>query len=116
MVIISTPCANKYSLEWCQNRLTGGLQPSFDGYGRFSTDEPAHLRRLNDDHLKSLFSQTGIDIYKIYHRAHLFETIVRKGRTFRLLPFACVWFGMLDWHLFKHFPNGSTMIALGKKG
>ena len=116
MVIISTPCANKYSLEWSQNRLTGGLQPSFDGYGRFSTDEPAHLRRLNDANLKSLFSQAGVDIYKIYHRAHLFETIVPKGRTFRLLPRPCVWFGMLDWHLFKHFPNGASMVALGKKG
>lgn len=116
MVILSTPCANKYSFEWWQNRLTGGLQPSFDGYGRFSTDEPAHLRRLNDAHLKSLCSQAGIDIYKIYHRAHLFETLVPKGRTFRRMPKACVWLAMLDWHLFKHFSNGATMIALGKKG
>lgn len=115
MVIISTPCANKYSFEWFQNRLTGGLQPSFDGYGRFATDEPAHLRRLNDAHLKSLCSQAGIDIYKIYHRAHLFETLVPKGRTFRLMPKLCVGLGMLDWHLFKHFSNGATMIALGKK-
>lgn len=115
MVIISTPCANKYSFEWLQNRLSGGLQPSFDGYGRFATDEPAHLRRLNDAHLKSLCSQAGIDIYKIYHRAHLFETLVPKGRTFRLMPKICVGLGMLDWYLFKDFSNGSTMIALGKK-
>lgn len=115
MAIISTPCANKYSFEWFQNRLTGGLQPSFDGYGRFATDEPAHLRRLNDAHLKLLCSQAGIDIYKVYHRAHLFETLVPKGRTFRLLPKVCVGLGMLDWYLFKHFSNGATMIALGKK-
>lgn len=115
LTVLSTPCANEFSFEWWQNRLTGGLQPSFDGYGRFKTDEPGHLRRLNDRHLKSLCSEVGIDIYKIYHRAHLFETLAPKGRLFKRIPQLCVGFGMLDWYLFKNFPNGSTMIALGKK-
>lgn len=115
MVIISTPCANKYSIEWLFNRFTGGLQPSVDGYGRFATDEPGHLRRLNDKHLKSLFSNSGVDIYKIYHRAHLFESISPKGRIYKRIPNVAVAFSMLDWYLFKQFPNGSTMIALGKK-
>ena len=115
ITILSTPCANKFSFEWCQNRLIGGLQPSFDGYGRFKTDEPGHLRRLSDRHLKSLCSDVGIEVYKIYHRAHLFETLAPKGRLFKRIPQVCVGFGMLDWYLFKNLPNGSTMIALGKK-
>jgi 2-polyprenyl-3-methyl-5-hydroxy-6-metoxy-1,4-benzoquinol methylase len=115
IAIISTPCANKYSFEWFQNLFAGGFQPSFDNYGRFATDEPGHLRRLNDNHLKSLFSNVGVNVYKIYHRAHLFETLSPKGRLFKRIPQACVAFSMLDWHLFKHFSNGATMIALGRK-
>lgn len=113
--LISTPCANKYSIEWVFNRFTNGLQPSADGYGRFATDEPGHLRRLNDNHLKSLCAEAGINITKIYHRAHLFESISPKGRIFKRMPSVAIGFSMLDWHLFKHLPNGATMVAIGRK-
>ncbi len=116
MVLITTPCANKYSLEWFYNKLTNRLQSSFDGYGRFGTDEPAHLRRLNDKQLRLLFSKSGVDIHKIYHRAHLFITIMEGVKPLKILPNGLrVWFALLDWHLFKHLPNGATMVAVGRK-
>lgn len=115
-VLISTPCANKYSLEWFYNVLTGGLQPSHDGYGRFATDEPGHLRRLNDQQLISLFALAGVQIRKIYHRAHVFTTVVEGFRLIRKLPNALrIQIALVDWHLFKGFPNGATMVAIGEK-
>lgn len=110
MTILTTPCGNKYSLEWLFNKLTFGLQKSVDGYLRFATDEPGHLRRLVDDDIINLFSK--IDILKIYHRAHLFTTLMVP---MKMLPDSLrIRIGLLDWHLFKNLSNGATMIVLGK--
>lgn len=110
-IIMTTPCANKYSLEWFFNKFTSGLQTSFDGYMRFSTDEPAHLRRLVDSDIIDLFA--NVDILKIYHRAHFFTTIMAP---MKILPNNLrIWIGLLDWHLFKNLPNGATMMVMGKK-
>lgn len=116
IALISTPCANKFSLEWFYNALSGGLQPSHDGYGRFATDEPGHLRRLTDLQLKSLFEPAGVQIRKIYHRAHLFTMVMEAFRPMRILPDALrIKLALIDWHLFKDFPNGATMVAIGQK-
>lgn len=115
IVIITTPCSNKYSFEWVINKLTNGLQRSFDGYCRFATDEPAHLRRLSDKDVIWLFYKSDIDIHKIYHRAHFFTTIM-MWRYMSILPESIrVWIGLIDWHLFKNFSNGATMVAIGRK-
>lgn len=117
MLVLTVPCANKYSLEWFFNKLTGGLQPSFDSYGRFATDEPAHLRRLNDGYIKSLFSKYGVGIDKIYHRAHFFTTLMNWIKIIRIIPMALrVQLALLDWYLFKHLPNGASLLAVGRKG
>ncbi len=117
ILLLTTPCANAYSLEWFFNRFTGGLEPSSDGYGRFATDEPGHLRRLTDRHVHSLFEANSVEIFSILHRAHVFTTLVWKFEKFlRFLPAKLrTQLALLDWHLFKHFPNGATMMALGKK-
>ena len=57
--LVTTPCANRFSLEWIKNWLSGGLQPSHDGYGRFATDEPGHLRRLTSRAMTNLFANVG---------------------------------------------------------
>lgn len=115
MFIITTPCANKYSLEWLINKVTGGLQKSFDGYCRFASDEPGHLRRLNSDEVKSLFSSHGMTIKKLYYRAHFFTTIM-AFLPMKILPVQIrVKISMLDWYLFKKYPNGATMIVIGQK-
>ena len=43
-----------------ENRLTGGLQPSHDGYGRSATDDDGHLRRLTDIRLRDMFGAAGV--------------------------------------------------------
>ena len=115
-LLVTTPCANKYSLEWFYNRVTGGLEPSDDGYGRFASDEPAHLRRLTDTHVRAMFSAASVDVFKIYHRAH-FVTLLAAQLNSKVPAFSKLWKALayLDWQLFKHFPNGATMVALGKK-
>jgi ubiquinone/menaquinone biosynthesis C-methylase UbiE len=114
--LVTTPCANRYSLEWLKNWLSGGLQPSRDGYGRFATDEPGHLRRLTSRAMTNLFSNAGANPVVIRFRAHLFTTLLETLSVKKVLPISarekCA---LLDWHLFRLLPNGATMIALYRK-
>ncbi len=113
LAIITTPCANPFSAEWFKMAIKRGFEPSDDLYGRFASDEPAHLRRLTDAHLKTLFERHGVTVKKVYHRTHLFTTIVElrvlRGRLSKGVSRSLA---LLDWHLFKHLPNGATMLAL----
>jgi ubiquinone/menaquinone biosynthesis C-methylase UbiE len=114
--LITTPCANRFSLEWIRNALTGGLQPSHDGYGRFASDEPAHLRRLTSHTMTELFARAGADLEVIRFRAHFFTELVMWLPLIKRLPMAQrAKIALLDWHLFRWLPNGATMIALYRK-
>jgi ubiquinone/menaquinone biosynthesis C-methylase UbiE len=116
LALITTPCANKFSGEWLRMAFTKGFEPSADGFGRFCTDEPGHLRRLTDRHLRDLFRRAGVDVEKIFHRSHLFTPIVEQTRLRRRIPIGLrEKIAMLDWHLFKHLPNGSTLLAICRK-
>jgi ubiquinone/menaquinone biosynthesis C-methylase UbiE len=114
--LVTTPCANRYSLEWVKNCVSGGLQPSRDGYGRFATDEPGHLRRLTSRAMTNLFANAGANAVMLRFRAHLFTTLLESPRVKKLLPISarekCA---LLDWHLFRLLPNGATVIALYQK-
>jgi SAM-dependent methyltransferase len=115
--IITTPCANRFSLEWFMNWVRDGFESSPDGFGRFATDEPGHLRRLNDRQLISLCGRSGLHLSKLFYRAHLFTTMAERLRVRRALPTrVLLWVAMLDWYLFKHLPNGATMLAVFTKG
>ena len=114
--LITTPCANRYSLEWLKNWLSGGLQPSHDGYGRFATDEPGHLRRLTSSSLSNLFANAGADPSTVRFRAHLFTTLLETHSAKKLLPISArAKCALLDWHLFRLLPNGATVIGLYRK-
>jgi hypothetical protein len=117
LALITTPCANRFSLEWFRNALTGGLQPSHDGYGRFATDEPGHLRRLTSQIMTELFAGAGADLEIMRYRSHLFTALVMMGLPLmrRLTMAQRAKITMLDWHLFRWLPNGATMIALYRK-
>jgi SAM-dependent methyltransferase len=115
LALITTPCANRYSFEWFRNRKNG-LQPSPDGYGRFATDEPGHVRRLNDQHIRRLLSAANVQTDKIFHRTHLFTSLMEFQRIARRVPMRLrKEIALLDWHLFKHLPNGATMLVVGRK-
>jgi ubiquinone/menaquinone biosynthesis C-methylase UbiE len=116
LALITTPCANRFSGEWFKTALRSGFEPSHDGYGRFYLDEPGHLRRLRDSHLRDLFEKNGVAIEKIYHRSHMFTPIVEHRFVSPLIPMAArARIALLDWHFFKHLPNGSTLLAIGRK-
>ena len=116
-LLLTTPCANRYSLEWTMNRLRGGLESSFDGFGRFAMDEPGHLRRLDDVQLRELFAPYGVRFSRILHRSHFFTTLMERfGRRPGIVPRRWkVRVAMLDWYLLRMLPNGATMVALGHK-
>ena len=114
-LVLTTPCANPGSLEWLLNRMRGGLQPTADGYGRFATDEPGHLRRLTSRDLRVLLQRAGLVVDRIDYRAQLFAALMMRapGRITRLLGSRIiVWIGLLDWWLFRRLPNAATMVAV----
>lgn len=117
ILVLTTPSANPYSVEWCINRLRGGLLPSFDGYGRFATDEPGHLRRLSDRQLLPLLRRHGLEPMRVFHRAHLFTPLsVRLGARLRRAP-KRLWveLALLDWHLLRWLPNGATVLVIAQR-
>lgn len=113
-LVLSTPCANPGSLEWLLNRRRGGLQRTADGYGRFATDEPGHLRRLTSRDLRVLLARAGLVVDRIDYRAQLFAALMIRipGPVVRLMGRrGMVAFGLLDWRLFRRLPNGATMLV-----
>jgi SAM-dependent methyltransferase len=112
--LITTPCANRGSLEWAINRARDGIQSTTDGYGRFASDEPSHLRRLRARDLHSLLGDAGLLVERVLYSGHLFTTLIGAipGLRPRRLRAGV---GMLDWRLFRQLPNGSTMIVVARK-
>jgi 2-polyprenyl-3-methyl-5-hydroxy-6-metoxy-1,4-benzoquinol methylase len=114
--LITTPCANKFSLEWFLNWTSGGLQPSHDGFGRFASDEPGHLRRLTSEAMNEMFVNAGAIPMALYYRAHFFTTLVENRVAKKVISTPTrAKIALLDWHLLKHFSNGATMLALYQK-
>jgi ubiquinone/menaquinone biosynthesis C-methylase UbiE len=115
-VLITTPCANRLSLEWTANFLTGRLQEMPDGFHRFATDPPEHIRRLNSEELNQIMREADLILDWIRFRGHLFTwpCYMAERRVRHFLPL----FGeiaFLDWRLLRWFPNGSSMIGQWKK-
>jgi len=114
-LVLTTPCANPGSLEWLLNRRRGGLQRTADGFGRFATDEPGHLRRLTSRDLRVLLARAGLIIDRIDFRAQFFTTVTARlpNRVARRLsPRSKVNLALLDWRLFRRLPNGATMVVV----
>jgi SAM-dependent methyltransferase len=117
-LVVTTPCANPGSLEWFLNRSRGGLERTADGYGRFATDEPGHLRRLTSRDLRVLLSRAGLVVDRIDFRAQFFTTAIYRlpRRVARFLPRrAQIAIAMLDWRLLRRCPNGATMVVRGHR-
>jgi len=115
-LLVTTPCANSLSLEWATNFLAGRLQKTPDGFGRFGTDPPEHIRRLNSKDLNDIMREAGLTRDWIRFRAHLFTWpcyfAARRTRRF-LRVFGEIAF--LDWRLFRWFTNGASMIGQFRK-
>jgi hypothetical protein len=117
-LVVTTPCANPGSLEWFLNRCRGGLERTADGYGRFATDEPGHLRRLTSRDLRVLLSRAGLVVDRIAFRAQFFTTAIYRlpRRVARFLPRgAKIAIAMLDWRPMRRLPNWATMVVSGHR-
>lgn len=118
ILVLTTPCANPGSLEWFMNRSRGGLQRSADGFGRFATDEPGHLRRLTSRDVRVLLARAGLTVERIDFRAHFFTTVMallprKVARRVSLRARARL--ALLDWRVFRRLPNGATMVVVAHR-
>jgi ubiquinone/menaquinone biosynthesis C-methylase UbiE len=113
-ILFTTPCANKFSLEWFMVYFTGGLQTTQDGIGRFRRDEPGHLRRLSSRHVEEFFAEAGLRVIRSRFRTHFFTTVAHDFLlrwSWRLAYFIA----SFDWRLLRWFPNGASMLMVGEK-
>jgi SAM-dependent methyltransferase len=117
VLVVTTPCANPGSLEWFLNRRSGGLQTSADGFGRFATDEPGHLRRLTSRDIRVLLARAGLVVDRADFRAHFFTTLMARlpQRIARRIRPAAVAVALLDWRLLRQLPNGATMVVIAHR-
>jgi ubiquinone/menaquinone biosynthesis C-methylase UbiE len=113
-ILFTTPCANKFSLEWFMMYFTSGLQTTEDGIGRFRRDEPAHLRRLTSRHVREFFAEAGLRVIHARFRSHFFTTVAHD-LLFLRFPRLAYRMASLDWRLLRRFPNGASMVIVGEK-
>lgn len=112
-LLLTTPCANRFSLEWFENWATGRIRATPDGYRLFGTDPPEHVRRFTEPELTRLLETCGFRCEWVRFRGHVFARpcYLAHRLTGHFLPL----FGQLaylDWRLFRALPNGSTMIGI----
>jgi ubiquinone/menaquinone biosynthesis C-methylase UbiE len=114
--ILTTPCANAGSGAWWFNRLTGGFEQTLDGFGRFRTDEPAHLRRLRSRDLRALLRNAGLEVQAVRWWGHLATALADVAPGVHRLPLrARQALARLDWRLARALPTGAAMIAIARK-
>jgi SAM-dependent methyltransferase len=112
VLVATTPCANAGSPEWLWNVARRGIQRSPDGYRRFATDEPGHLRRLTSTELARLLDDAGARVQRSYYRGQLFTPLAMLPLARRLPLRHRVSLGLLDWRFARWAPNGSTMLVI----
>jgi SAM-dependent methyltransferase len=80
MMLHILPCGNAGSLEQqiCLMRKDG-INPSLGN--RFFFEEPGHIRRLNTEQMRDLFSAKGFKLTKEYYENHFFGAIDWITRT-----------------------------------
>lgn len=108
--IWTTPCANSLSIEHFFNTLTGKIEPTKEGYRRWSWEDPTHLRRLRSSEIEGLLKQNGFADVCFRFRSHFFSFVctylpTRRGQQLRNKLMT------LDYALFRCLPNGASMIG-----
>lgn len=114
--IITTPCANRGSIAWLFNLLTSGFETTPDGYGRFATDEPAHLRRLRSRDARTMLRAAGLEVEAVRWWGHATTVLADNGPGVRQLPpRARHALARLDWRLARRLPNGGAMLVVARR-
>lgn len=115
--IWTTPCANKFSIEYIYNKLTGQIQKTAEGFVRWEKEDPSHVRRLKTNQIKDIMLEDiGFQNVNFKMRAHFFSFICSKLLERKLISDKlAVKLMDLDYTLFRNFPNGASMIGYAKK-
>ncbi|MFX0138286.1 MAG: class I SAM-dependent methyltransferase, partial [Candidatus Hodarchaeota archaeon] len=108
--IWTTPCANYFSIEQLYGFFTHQIIKTDEGYRRWRWEDPTHIRRLKSDEIKKLLMNMGFDGIRLMFRAHFFSFIcVNFFQSFlRKIGERIM---LLDYILFRYFPNGASMIG-----
>lgn len=112
--IWTTPCANRFSIEHVFSSVTGQIEPTHEGYRRWTWEEPTHIRRLRSREIKTLLKQQGFSDIRLRFRAHFFSflcTYLPTQRALRLREKLM----SLDYTLLRNLPNGASMIGGAQK-
>jgi SAM-dependent methyltransferase len=114
--IITTPCANRGSIAWWFNLLTGGFEATPDGYGRFATDDPAHLRRLRSSDARAMLDRAGLRVEAVRWWGHLATALADVGPGVRRLPPGLRRsIALADWRFLRRVPAGAAMLVVARK-
>lgn len=106
----TTPCANRLSVEHIVGFLTRKIEPTPEGYRRWTWEDPTHVRRLRSDELEDRLQKVGFSKPCYRFRAHLFSMLCTNlpqrfpdGLRHELMTW--------DYRLFRRLPNGASMMG-----
>jgi SAM-dependent methyltransferase len=106
----TTPCANRFSVEYIINMLTKNIEHTPEGYRRWKWEDPTHLRRMRSKEIGAKLQDIGFEKLEFRFRAHFFSYVCT-----RLCKGPLTRFGeklmLLDYFLFRKLPNGASMIG-----
>lgn len=110
----TTPCANPFSIDHVYSVLGRKVQPTPEGYRRWSWEDPTHIRRLKTAELTPVLQEVGFHKVGYRFRAHLFSFIGtrwpwQRGRRYRERMMC------LDYGLFRRLPNAASMIGVARR-
>jgi ubiquinone/menaquinone biosynthesis C-methylase UbiE len=112
--IWTTPCANPFSIEHLFYKISNQTEKTSEGFSRWKREDPTHIRRLKSHEIKSKLQDIGFEKVRFKFRAHFFSFIC--STFFRgFLRKIGEKLMLLDYALFRSFPNGASMIGCAFK-
>lgn len=112
--IWTTPCANLFSIEYLYYKISNQIEKTDEGFRRWKWEDPAHIRRLKSKEIKSILKKVGFNRIGFKFRAHFFSFIC--STFFRgFLRKIGEKLMLLDYSLFRSFPNGASMMGCAFK-
>jgi 2-polyprenyl-3-methyl-5-hydroxy-6-metoxy-1,4-benzoquinol methylase len=110
----TTPCANRMSIEHIYSILTRQIEATDNGYRRWKWEDPTHVRRLKSCEIKRLMEEEGFCALTLRFRAHFFSFVCTRLLQRRLSKLGERMM-LLDYFLFRRFPNAASMIGCAIK-
>jgi SAM-dependent methyltransferase len=113
--VFTTPCANRWSIEHAYSLLTGKIDPTEEGYRRWSWEDQTHLRRLRSSEMRYQLISAGFSRTVFRFRSHVFSflcTYLPPRKRFRRARNLLM---TLDYKLFRRLPNGASILCAAQK-